>query len=187
MDSRPIDQHLSPASCHAGENQGPTPAFAQHTAEKAPALPCPQIRDWDAGVSRADTDCHDTHRVPSDQAATQLIEDCHAHEPDSNISGPTPCSTRRPQHITTELAHRTPSPTPSVHTRSDHSDISATVTSTLSDPTLVSSNSTLQCPPALQITESLGLEGCAGIIGGFIGILGIIGFLTFLWFGGKIH
>lgn len=182
MDPRRTDQQSPQATCLPIQDQEQEPVFMQRMGEQAPSSPPQQIRDSTAGAERAGTDRHDTHRV----SWIQLPEDHHAPESDSNITAPSPCSPAWPQPVTTlEQAQQPPSRTPSVHTRSDHSDLSAAVTPTPSDPTLVSSNSTLQCPPPLRISESLGLEGCAGIIGGFVGILGVIGFLTFLWFGGK--
>lgn len=44
--------------------------------------------------------------------------------------------------------------------------------------------SSTSCPACHS--QNLGLEGCAGIIGGFFGILGVFGFLTFLWFGCEL-
>lgn len=187
MDNHPADQNLPHIPGLPKENQeqklGPVP----DAGEQAPSLPFQQIQDEDA-----DTDPTDAHRAatisaPSDQDEVQLQQDFHTHGSGRNSSGPEPCSPDQSQHVTASgLAHQTNSFTPPIRTQSDHSDVSATMTPTPSNPDLTSSNAKLQYPPPLKISESLGLEGCAGIIGGFVGILGVWGFLTFLWFGGRL-
>lgn len=125
----------------------------------------------------------------SSQTETRLSEELHVQESDNNITAPAQCSLNHPQHViaaSCEQTQQAPSLAPSAPTQSDHSDISAADSLTPSSPNLVLSNdASMTCPPPLRVSESLGLEGCAGIIGGFVGILGVFGFLAFLWFGGK--
>lgn len=185
MDSRPIVDQSPHTSCIPGKNQVQKPGPVQEAGKQIPSSPANRIRHGAAGTDRSDTDPANTRSSPSNQADTQLPEEYHAHGSDSNVSELLPLSLDDPQHVATSgQAYQAPSLTPSANTQTGHSDISADVTPVSSDTDMISSNAALQHPHQLRISESLGLEGCAGIIGGFIGLLGVFGFLAFLWFGG---
>lgn len=75
--------------------------------------------------------------------------------------------------ITTSSSQQTSSSTP--NEKPGFNDVSTTRILQVQSPP----------PPPLPLLESLGLEGCIGIMGGSFAILGIFGFLAFLWFGCK--
>ncbi|KAI7776575.1 hypothetical protein LA080_004780 [Diaporthe eres] len=183
MDRSAVDEQLPHTSCLPSENQeDPNPV--QDTRKQTPSSPAQHIRHGTAGTDCSDTNPADAHPVPSNQVETQLPEENHAQRSDSSITGPIPWSLDDPQHVaTSEQAHQALSPAPSAHSQMDHSNISTGDTELSSNSDMISANAAPQHLPPLQVSESLGLEGCAGIIGGFFGLLGVFGFLPFLWFG----
>lgn len=186
MDRNSTDDQSQHISCIPSEIQEQKLGLVQDAGKQAPSSPAQNIRHGSASTDRSDTDPADACSIPSDQAETQLPEECHAQGSDSNISGPVLWSLDDAQHVaTSDQAHQALSLAPSANTQTDHSDISVDVTLLPSNPDMVSSNPAPQYPPPLQVLQSLGLEGCAGIIGGSIGLLGVFVFLIFLWFGGE--
>lgn len=185
MDRSPTNEESLHTHCLAS-HQGQKPDPAQDMGKQAPPPPAQRIRHELAGSNHIDTNPAGTHSVPSSQPRPHLPDDSYAQASDSRIPGPVTCSLDHPQHDATgEAAHQAPSLTVSAHTQTNDNDIPAEVEHSSSNSDTVVSNATQQYPPPLQISKSLGFEGCAGIFGGFVGISGVLGFLTFLWFGSK--
>lgn len=162
-----------------------------HTVDQAPVSPS-QIQLWNEEIFGPNST-----PVPSEQTDTQCPENIHAEESDRKLFGPAPSSPNITQDIAAKgAASHTLSSAPSFQTQSSHRNISNVITPThqtstfsLEKPGLTSSAEELQYRPArpLRLSESLGLEGCGGIFGGFVGILVVFGFLNSLWFGCQSH
>lgn len=186
MDRSSTDEQPLHSYCIPSENQEQKLGAVQDAGKQAQSSPAQNIRHGSAGTNRSDADHADARPTHSNRAETHLPEEYHAQGSDSNIFGPVLWSLDYAQQVkTSEQAHEASSLMPSTNTQTDHSDISADITLLPSNPDMVSSNPAPQYSPPLQVLESLGLEGCAGIIGGSIGLLGVFIFLAFLWFGGE--
>lgn len=188
MERSPTDEESLHIHGLASQTQKQAPGLTQDTGKQTSST-AQHIRNEAAGSDRTDTESDDTSSVASNQAETQHLEEHRAQVFVSSISGPVPCSLDQLQHVATTSSEETrqdPPLTLSAHTQTEHNDIPAQVELSPSISDTVSSNATPHCSPPLQISESLGLEGCAGIFGGFVGVLGVLGFLAFLWFGGKL-
>lgn len=167
-------------SCLVIGNQEQGPVLPQDKVKEDPLSPSQQIQDWAAGTDHVDAGRAETRSVSSDQAGNGFPEEWHVHVSDITISGPAPYTLDQPHRVVTtssELAHQAASLASSDHRQSVHNTLSTVLTPMPSNRSLVSWESTLPCPPPLRIFESLGLEGCAGIFGGFVGILGSLDFL----------
>lgn len=185
MDPTLADQQPLQVSCAAREGQEHNAGDVQQTEQQALSQPDPPVQPGDA-----DTECAETHGVPSDQAEINLPDEGHAHESDGSFSGQMSNFPEQPADVpSNDNTSQTISNAHSAHPQFDQTHVSTSMvpahqTSPVPSGS-TSSNARLQHPPSLPLSESLGLEGCAGILGGFFGLLGVFGFLVFLWFGCK--
>lgn len=184
MDPRTADQPPLQVSCPARESEQQNSDAVQNTDEKDSPKPQPDVQ------TDVDTGSADRHQVPSEQNDIHLSGESGGHE--SEGVSPEPMSTSSEQLQDASSAESTTPKTPnsqSPHHHQDHIDVSAgtmpahQVSSVPSDS--ISLNAELPHPRPLPLSESLGWEGCAGILGGFFGLSGVFGFLIFLWFGCK--
>lgn len=185
MDPHLADQQPLQVSCPAKESQEHNAGAVQQTDEQCPSRPYPHVQ---TGV--ADTGCAEIHQAPSDQAEIHLPDEGHAHEFEGTFSGPISTFPEQLEDVPSgDNTSQTISIAQSAHPQLNQTDISTSMVpahQTSPAPSgSTSSNAKLQHPPALRLSESLGFEGCAGILGGFFGLLGVFGFLNFLWFGCK--
>lgn len=185
MDPRTADQPSLQVSCPARESQHQNPGAMQQTDEQAVAQPQPDIQ-----TVVADTGCAEIHRVPSEQDDNHPSDEDCVQESEALTPGPISTSPEQPQDASSE-DNTTPriSNSQSAHHQMNQTDDSASMMpahSNSSSPSgSISLNAEMQHPQALRLSESLGWEGLAGILGGFFGLLGVFGFLVFLWFGCK--
>lgn len=187
MDPHLGDQQPLQVSRPERESQEHDASAVRQTDEQDPSRPYPRVQ---TGAGVADTGCDEIHQTPSDQAEIHLPDEGHAHESYGSVSGPTSTSPEQPEDVSSDDNTISPiSDAQPAHPQLNQTDVSASMVpaqQTSSAPSgSASSNANLQHPPALRLSESLGLEGCAGILGGFFGLLGVFGFLNFLWFGCK--
>jgi hypothetical protein len=186
MEMHVSEQQALHVSCPAKESLENDSGSVQHADEQVP-LPA-----FSSGrIGGADTGRAETHPAPFVRAETHLPGEDHANELDRADSlRPMPLFPDQPENITSsQPTSETSSFSPSTPTQSNQSDVPADhapAHQASSNPSKTASNAKLQPLPPLRLTESLGLEGCAGIMGGFFGILGVFGFLCFLWFGCEL-
>lgn len=185
MDPPLADQQPLRVSCAAREGQEHFAGAVQQTEQQALSQPDPPVQP-----EVADTECAETHQVPSDQAEVHLPDEGHAHESDESSSGPMSNFPEQPEDVpSNDNTSQTISNAQSAHPQFDQTHVSNSMvpahqTSPIPSGS-TSSNAKLQHPPGLRLSESLGFEGCVGILGGFFALIGVFGFLIFLWFGCK--